>query len=105
MASRYSSAVVTGKTPKKERQRLLTEAWGKEFRVLLIAKIGEEGLDYPEVAHGVIIAGARTSRQNMQRVGRLLRPLPGKKAKLWLIFASNTMEESLIRIIDLVTDE
>jgi len=97
--------LVTGKTPKAERKRLLTEAWGRDFPVLLIARIGEEGLDYPEVAHGIIIAGAKTSRQNMQRIGRLLRPMPGKTAKLWLIFAEGTMEEKLLHAIDRVTDE
>jgi superfamily II DNA or RNA helicase len=97
--------LVTGKTPKAERKRLLTEAWGRDFPVLLIARIGEEGLDYPEVAHGIIIAGAKTSRQNMQRIGRLLRPMPGKTAKLWLIFTEGTMEEKLLNVIDQVIDE
>ena len=96
--------LVTGKTPKAERKRLLTEAWGRDFPVLLIARIGEEGLDYPEVAHGIIIAGAKTNRQNMQRIGRLLRPMPGKTAKLWLIFAAGTMEEKLLHVIDQVTE-
>jgi len=100
---RITSAVVTGETPKKERIRLITEDWGKIFRILLTAKVAEEGLDSPETAHGIILAGARTSRQNVQRVGRLLRPVPGKKAKLWVIFAEATIEEKLMKVIDEVT--
>jgi superfamily II DNA or RNA helicase len=95
--------LVTGKTPKKKRRRLFA-AWGTEFPVLLLARLGEEGLDYPEVAHGIVIAGAKTSRQNLQRIGRLLRPMPGKVAKLWLIFAEGTMEERLLNVIDKATD-
>jgi len=95
--------LVTGKTPKKERKRLF-ERWGTDFPVLLLARLGEEGLDYPEVSNGIIIAGAKTSRQNIQRIGRLLRPLPGKVARLWLIFAERTMEERLLNMVDKVTD-
>ena len=104
-AYQYTSAIVTGKTPKAERKRLLTEEWGKSFRILLVAKIGEEGLDYPEVELGVILAGARTTRQNMQRIGRLLRPSPGKNARLWVIFAEATFEEKLLNMIDMVSGD
>jgi len=94
----------TGQTPKKERAGIWKK-WGVDFPVLLTAKVGEEGVDVPEVDVGIIIAGAKTSRQNMQRIGRLLRPMPGKTAKLWLIFAESTMEEKLLNVIDAVTDE
>ena len=102
----FIAELVTGQTPKAERRRLLTEAWGRDFPVLLIARIGEEGLDYPEVDTGIIIAGAKTLRQNIQRVGRLLRLNPslrGKVAKLYILFASNTIEERLIEIADTLT--
>ncbi len=102
--SRITSRVVTGKTPKKERQHIL-ETWGLEFRILLTAKVAEEGLNAPQCAHGIVIAGARTSRQAMQRLGRLLRPLPGKIAKIWLIFNERTIEERLINVVDKVSDE
>ena len=96
---------VSGKTPKKERAEIWKK-WGKDFPVLLAAKVAEEGVDVPEVDVGIIIAGAKTTRQNMQRLGRLLRPMPGKTAKLWLIFAEGTMEEKLLHVIDaVVTDE
>jgi len=97
---RISSEVVTGKTPKEQRKWLLS-VWGTEFRILLVAKIGEEGLDYPEVEDGIILAGAKTDRQNIQRVGRLLRPSPGKeKAKIWIIYAENTTEEKIVKLIE-----
>ena len=95
--------LVHGKTPKKQRLAVFQE-WGTRFQVLLIAKVGNEGLDFPETVHGIIIAGARTTTQNVQRVGRLMRPGKGKVAKLTLIFASGTMEERLIGLIDQVTD-
>lgn len=98
------AAYVHGEQAKGFRKAIF-ENWGKTFQVLLAAKLFEEGIDYPTVAHGIILAGAKTSRQNVQRIGRLLRPMPGKTAKLWAIFAERTMEEKLITLIDKVTDE
>lgn len=89
-----SSRFVHGGLPKKEREAAFRE-WGSKFQVLLTAKLGEEGIDYPSVAHGILIAGAKTNRQNVQRMGRLLRPMPGKTAKLWLVIASDTTDERL----------
>jgi superfamily II DNA or RNA helicase len=103
LANGITAELVHGKTPKKQRVAVFQE-WGTRFQVLLIAKIGEEGLDYPEVVHGVILAGARTSRQNVQRIGRLVRPQPGKVAKLTLIFAEGTFDEKLLNLIDQVTE-
>jgi superfamily II DNA or RNA helicase len=91
--------LVTGTTPKKERRRLLTEAWGHDFPILLVAKIGEEGIDYPECDTGVILAGAKTSRQNIQRVGRLLRPLPGKEAAIHVIYARGTTDTRILPLL------
>ena len=96
--------LVTGETPKKERRRIIEQAWGSEFPVLLVARVGEEGLDAPESAVGVILAGAKTSRQTVQRLGRLLRPFPGKKARLFAIFAERTTDEKIIPLLDLVTE-
>jgi len=96
--------LVTGKTPKKERKRIIEEAWGRDFPVLLVARVGEEGLDAPESAVGVVLAAAKTSRQTVQRLGRLLRPFPGKKARLFAIFAERTTDEKIIPLLDLVTE-
>jgi len=103
---RYQVAeLVTGETPKKERKRIIEQAWGREFPVLLVARVGEEGLDAPESAVGVILAGAKTSRQTVQRLGRLLRPFPGKKARLYVIFAEGVpMDERLIPLLDLAVE-
>ena len=96
--------LVTGETPKKERKRIIEEAWGRDFPVLLVARVGEEGLDAPESAVGVVLAAAKTSRQTVQRLGRLLRPFPGKKARLFAIFAERTTDEKIIPLLDLVTE-
>ena len=86
-------------------RKAVFENWGKTFQVLLAAKLMEEGVDVPSVSHGIVLAGAKTSRQNTQRIGRLLRPLPNKVAKLWVLFCERSMEERLIPLIVKITDE
>ena len=97
--------LVTGETPKKERRRIIEQAWGRDFPILLTARVAEEGLDAPESEVGLLLAGAKTTRQNVQRLGRLLRPSrPGKKARLYVIFASRTTDERIIPLLDLAVD-
>ena len=96
--------LVTGETPKKERRRIIEQAWGRDFPVLLVANVGSEGLDAPEAAVGIVLAGAKTRRETVQRLGRLLRPQPNKKAKIYILFASNTSDEKIIPLFDLATE-
>jgi len=102
VANGVSVDVIHGGRSKEERAQVLAD-WGTRFRVLLAAKVGEEGIDAPEAAHGIILAGARTTRQNVQRVGRLLRPGKNNKtARVWLVYARGTMEEKLIGLVESV---
>jgi superfamily II DNA or RNA helicase len=97
--------LVTGETPKKERRRIIEQAWGRDFPVLLVANVGSEGLDAPEAAVGIVLAGAKTRRETVQRLGRLLRPQPDKKAVLYLLFCERSSDEKMIPLFDLATEE
>ncbi len=77
--------------PKSLREKILS-LWGRAFDVLLSVKALEEGIDVPEVAVGVIIASGTTKRQYIQRLGRIVRPLPGKVARIYIIYAPGTYE-------------
>jgi RNA polymerase primary sigma factor len=46
----------------------------------------------PEVATGIIIASGKSTRQLVQRQGRLMRPVEGKTAKLYVVYAESTYE-------------
>ena len=74
-----------------ERDRVFG-GWGSRFKVLLAVRALDEGVDVPEVGVGVIIASGKSTRQLVQRQGRLLRPVEGKKARLYVIYAENTYE-------------
>ncbi|MFZ8858402.1 MAG: DEAD/DEAH box helicase [Candidatus Caldarchaeales archaeon] len=78
---------------KPERVRdMIFANWGKAFRVLLAVRALDEGVDVPEVKMGIIIASGKETRQLVQRLGRLIRPVQGKKARLYVVYAEGTYE-------------
>ncbi len=79
-------------TPPKERREYLR--WFKENRVSAIAtsKVLDEGVDVPDASVAVILSGSGSTRQFRQRLGRILRPSPGKQAVLYEVVAKGTSE-------------
>jgi len=76
---------------KYKRQRIL-EGWGKGFNTLLACRCLDEGIDVPEVAVGIIIAGTSSPRQMVQRMGRIIRPRPNKTARIYVVYVPRTIE-------------
>ena len=56
-----------------------------------------EGVDVPEAAVAIVLSGTGTRREYIQRLGRILRPLEGKRAILYEIIAEGTGEEGVSR--------
>lgn len=92
-----NAPVLTGSTEKKQRKAILESFRNAKSGVLVLTTVGDEGLDIPDVNVGIIVAGTGSRRQFVQRLGRLLRPQPGKTAKLFEIVAQGTAEESMVR--------
>jgi superfamily II DNA or RNA helicase len=63
---------------KKRIETLLDYRAGK-IRVLVSCRALDEGFNVPETEVGIIAASTATHRQRVQRLGRILRPFPGKK--------------------------
>jgi superfamily II DNA or RNA helicase len=80
-------------TEQMNRMRILRE-WGDKFQVLLSCRALEEGLDIKEVSIGILITSGKSKRQFIQRIGRIIRPLEGKKAKFYIVYCPNTVEET-----------
>ena len=79
----------------------VVNAWGRDFNVLLAVRALDEGMDVPDVSVGIIIASGKTTRQLVQRMGRLLRPKPdGGKAQLYVIYCRGTFEWDVVRRIN-----
>jgi superfamily II DNA or RNA helicase len=77
-----------------ERDAVLDAFREGRLRALVSSRVLNEGLDVPDADVGVIVGGALGEREHMQRVGRLLRPSPGKRALVYELVTRQSIEVS-----------
>jgi superfamily II DNA or RNA helicase len=83
---------ITHRTETKER-RLYLDGFAKgEFTVMVTSRVLNEGVDLPGAEVAIIVSGTATVRESVQRLGRILRPRPGKEAVLYELVAEGTNE-------------
>ena len=93
ISRRFLLPFITHITKKEERSEVLK--WFREgrFRAIVTSKVLDEGIDVPEASIGVIVSGTGSSREFIQRLGRLLRKSETKgRARLIELVSSNTSE-------------
>jgi len=93
------SGVYHSKIKKQWRDYILKVGWSRQFNLLLSCRALDEGLDVPEVSVGIIHCSGRTPRQIVQRLGRLIRPLPGKEAKVYVVWCLGTVERKVLSAV------
>mgnify|MGYP001994467320 CR=1 FL=1 len=92
ISKRFLVPYVTHATTKDERRDILSSFKDGIFRTLVTSKVLDEGIDVPEASLGIIVSGTGSSREFIQRLGRLLRKKEGKQAKLVEIISKRTSE-------------
>ena len=65
--------------------------------MLVTSKVLNEGVDVPEAKVAVVLSGTGSSREYVQRLGRILRRREGKLALLYEVVAEDTSEEGVSR--------
>jgi superfamily II DNA or RNA helicase len=75
-----------------ERDAVLDAFREGRLRTLVSSRVLNEGLDVPEADVGVVVGGALGEREHVQRVGRLLRPGPGKRSLVYELVTRHTIE-------------
>jgi len=93
IASRVKGLLLHGELSESERERVLRAFKTAKTGVLVVTTVGDEGLDIPDANIGILVSGTSSRRQFIQRLGRLLRPTPGKTAILYEIITAGTSEE------------
>jgi len=71
--------------------------FGVRFKVLGLVRMGEEGLDFPDVSTLIVMGSPRSRRAIVQRSGRALRWLPSKVSRIYVIYHRDTVEEEAAR--------
>ncbi len=87
---------LSGETPHHERRRLL-EAFRRDERdLLVVSRVGDEGIDLPTADLAIVASGLGGSRrQGTQRAGRTMRPTGG--ALVYVLATRGTREEDFAR--------
>ncbi|NGZ25620.1 MAG: DEAD/DEAH box helicase [Magnetococcales bacterium] len=84
--------VITHHTKISERKALLTAFREGKVNCMVTSRVLNEGVDVPEVAVGIVVSGSGSVREHVQRLGRILRPGPDKRAVLYELVSEDTGE-------------
>jgi superfamily II DNA or RNA helicase len=87
--------VITHHSKAAERKNLLSEFKEGKLTVLVTSRVLNEGIDVPEASIGIVVSGTASVREHVQRLGRILRQRPGKRARLYEIIAADTAERGV----------
>lgn len=83
---------LTADISRTEREEALQAFREGRLRTLVSCRVLNEGLDVPDADVAIIVGGALGEREQVQRVGRLLRPKEGKRAIVYELVCRNTIE-------------
>lgn len=88
---------ITHQTPKEERTEILQRFRSGRYRSIVTSQVLDEGVNVPDASLAVILSGTGSSRQFIQRLGRVLRKTEGKQAKMVELVSQGTAETRLSR--------
>jgi len=80
-----------------EREDVLARFRRGTLRALVSARVLNEGVDVPDADVAIVLSGAMGEREHVQRVGRVLRPVEGKRALVYELIAAGTSETAKSR--------
>ncbi len=89
---------ITHQTPVKERHDILQRFRDGTYRTLVASHVLNEGVDVPAASIAILLSGTGSTREYIQRLGRVLRRGSGNKiARLYEVIAEETAEEQVSR--------
>jgi superfamily II DNA or RNA helicase len=83
---------ITAEISRQEREEILTRFRDGRFGCIVSARVLNEGVDVPDANVAILLGGALGVREQIQRVGRVLRPSPGKRAVVYDIATAHTID-------------
>jgi superfamily II DNA or RNA helicase len=92
VSRRFLVPVITHQTKVRERTQLLRAFADGTLPILATSRVLNEGVDVPDAQVAIIISGTGSIREHVQRLGRILRPRPGKRAVLYELVSQDTSE-------------
>lgn len=90
---------ITHQTPVKERHEILQRFRTGTYPTIVASRVLNEGVDVPAASIAIVLSGTGSTREYIQRLGRILRKgeTPDKLALLYEVISEDTSEESTAR--------
>ena len=92
VSRRFLIPAITCDIEREEREEILGRFRDGVYRAIVSAKVLNEGLDIPAASVAIIAGGSPNPLEHAQRIGRVLRPLPGKKALVYELVVGGTSD-------------
>lgn len=89
--------VITAEVSTRERERILSKFREGRLRAIVSARVLNEGIDVPDARVAIVVSGSLGAREHVQRIGRVLRPAPGKQALVYELVTQRTVDERQAR--------
>jgi superfamily II DNA or RNA helicase len=83
---------ITCDISRSEREEALAAFRSGGVRALVSSRVLNEGVDVPDADVAIVVGGTQGEREHVQRIGRILRPSPGKRATVYELVAAATSE-------------
>ena len=93
VSRRFLIPAITHQTKVKERSALLAGLAAGTYGALVTSRVLNEGVDIPAASVAIVLSGSGAVREHVQRLGRILRPQPGKRAILYELVTADTAEQ------------
>ena len=97
VATRFLIPCLLSHSSRKERQLTLSGYEDGNFRAIIANRVLNEGIDVPAAKVGIVVGGTGSTREAIQRLGRILRHKGGQKARLYEVVCRETGEEDRSR--------
>jgi len=97
ISEQFLIPAITHETNIKERRDWLAAFNAGEVLALATSKVLNEGVNIPAASVAVVLSGSGSTREHIQRLGRILRKLPDKEATLYEVVTLDTTEEGISR--------
>jgi len=88
----FKACILHSGISKEKREQNITDFKLDKFNIMLTSKVLDEGYNLPKLDVAIIAAGNSTSRQTIQRMGRVLRK-KDRESMLYQIYVTETIEE------------
>ena len=86
---------ITHHTSPRERQSVLAGLAANTYAAVLTSRVLNEGVDVPDAHVGIVLSGSGSVREHVQRLGRILRKRPGKRALMVEICSTSRAEQGI----------